>query len=88
MDSTVPLGCLTCSAILEGRLKVPLGLESWDSLWNREELVPCWGCSSGLLQGCMTPRVFRNMRGQGRSCFGGVWVALFVIQDMELGKVD
>lgn len=88
MDSTVPLGCLACPAFLEGRLKVPLGLESWNSLWNREELVTSWGCSSGLLQGYVIPRVLRNIRGQGRSCFGGVWMALFLMQDMELGKVE
>lgn len=77
LHSSLRLTCLPC--LLEGRLKVPLGLESWDSLWNREELVSPWGCSSGLLQGCMTPRVLRYMKGQGRSYFGGICVALFFI---------
>lgn len=34
--------------------------------------MPSWSCSSGLLQGCVTPRGPQKYEGSGQFDFGGV----------------
>lgn len=69
-----PLRLTRPPCIPRGQDEVTLGLESWDSLWNREELVPPWGCNSGLLQDCMTPQDPQKYEGPGQVLFWrGIW---------------